>query len=241
MTEVNLNAGKVSQDILVQALDAKDGKVDGKISASVWNEFVKDKGGKTIKNFINSTNAEKSISTYLAKNSKISGKDKNELAAEWFFENRVHSSKVDPDALKKLIDQDLEARNKQYAKNPDTIQADSNDIINFINGKQQNYTMNKYNAAEVFLKVLDHFEGESGNESYGNKVPLTMGTHLYLSQLYPILMEKADELNIGAYYKKDTNFGDNMEDICKGRLEACRELAVGIYGTEHNIRWTTDV
>lgn len=103
MTEVNLNAGKVSQDILVQALDAKDGKVDGKISASVWNEFVKDKGGKTIKNFINSTNAEKSISTYLAKNSKISGKDKAKLAAEWFSAIVNHSSKENSDDWKKIL------------------------------------------------------------------------------------------------------------------------------------------
>lgn len=46
-------------------LDTADGNVDKKISASVWNEFVKTSGGNTIKEFIDENNAMKSIMTYL--------------------------------------------------------------------------------------------------------------------------------------------------------------------------------
>ena len=37
-------------------LDTADGNVDKKISASVWNEFVKTSGGNTIKEFIDENN-----------------------------------------------------------------------------------------------------------------------------------------------------------------------------------------
>ena len=46
-------------------LDTADGNVDKKISASVWNEFVKTSGGNTVKDFIDEDSAMKSIMTYL--------------------------------------------------------------------------------------------------------------------------------------------------------------------------------
>ncbi len=83
MTEVNplLNgtlAGKIAQK-----LDAADGSKDGKINASIWNEFVADKGGKTIKESIDVVSAMNSITTYVVRNAAKAGKAVDELAKEW--------------------------------------------------------------------------------------------------------------------------------------------------------------
>lgn len=64
-------------------LDAADGKKDGKINASIWNEFVADKGGKTIKESIDVVAAMNSITTYAVKNAATAGKAVNDLAKEW--------------------------------------------------------------------------------------------------------------------------------------------------------------
>lgn len=83
MTEVNKLSGTTSASQLAQKLDAADGKQDGKIEASIWNEFVADKGGKQIQNHITVNNAVKSITTYVARESKKLGKAANDLANEW--------------------------------------------------------------------------------------------------------------------------------------------------------------
>jgi len=59
---------------LAEQLDLADGKKDGKISASVWNGYLKAIGstGNQIKNFININNAEKSFNYY--KTTKDNGK-----------------------------------------------------------------------------------------------------------------------------------------------------------------------
>ncbi len=77
------NLKAASAGTIAMALDAKDGKSDGKISASIWNEFVADKGGKTIQNSINLDNAIKSISTYLARNAESMKENVNNLASNW--------------------------------------------------------------------------------------------------------------------------------------------------------------
>lgn len=48
-------------------LDKADGKQDGKISANIWNEFVKDYGGNEIQNEINVIDAMNSITTYMVR------------------------------------------------------------------------------------------------------------------------------------------------------------------------------
>lgn len=67
MSDINVNKSNLFtySSNLAQKLDAEDGNKDNKISASVWNNFVKDKGGKEIKSFITLECAEKSISTYM--------------------------------------------------------------------------------------------------------------------------------------------------------------------------------
>ena len=84
---------------IAQKLDAADGKKDGKISAFVWNEFVKDKGGKEIQSYISVENALKSITTYAVRDSKKSeeGKSINELAKNWLA-NLVGKAKDVPQA-----------------------------------------------------------------------------------------------------------------------------------------------
>ena len=47
-------------------LDAKDGTVDNKIQKTIWDDFIKDKGGKTVEEFIDIESAMKSITTYAA-------------------------------------------------------------------------------------------------------------------------------------------------------------------------------
>ncbi|MBO7313002.1 MAG: hypothetical protein J6U48_02100, partial [Alistipes sp.] len=52
-------------------LDIKDGKKDGIIKATAWNEFAKQVGGKTIQYAITKENALKSINKYLNKIDKV--------------------------------------------------------------------------------------------------------------------------------------------------------------------------
>ena len=77
---------------IAKKLDEADGKKDGKISASIWNSFVKDKGGKEIKQFINVYDAMNSITTYAVKESKKSTENKsiNQMATDWLkaFDNK---------------------------------------------------------------------------------------------------------------------------------------------------------
>ena len=82
MSEVNplLNSTLAGQ--IAQKLDAKDGNKDGKISASIWNEFVAGKGGKEINEFIDVEQAMKSITTYAVR-SGTNEKSADSLAGEW--------------------------------------------------------------------------------------------------------------------------------------------------------------
>ena len=70
MTEVNPLLNTTAAGKLAQQLDAADGETDGKISESIWNEFVKDKGGKTVDEFV-------------IKEAKNKNKNATELAQEW--------------------------------------------------------------------------------------------------------------------------------------------------------------
>ena len=79
----NFNAKEIFNE-----LDAADGKKDGKINKSIWNEFAAAAEGNTIKNYIEEENAIKAIERYLAKaNDEVKGKvadflNNPEMAAE---------------------------------------------------------------------------------------------------------------------------------------------------------------
>ena len=51
-------------------LDSRDGKVDGRISANVWNTFTSRVGGNTVSSHISGKDAMKSIDSYLKKGKK---------------------------------------------------------------------------------------------------------------------------------------------------------------------------
>lgn len=62
---MNVNAGtKINVAAVFNSLDMKDGS-DGKITASIWNEFADKVGGKHVKNYITWENAYKSIEFYI--------------------------------------------------------------------------------------------------------------------------------------------------------------------------------
>lgn len=83
MTDVNPLLNKTAAGLMAQKLDAADGTKDGKINASIWNEFVKDKGGKEVREFINVEAAMNSITTYVVREAKKAGKNIEALAQEW--------------------------------------------------------------------------------------------------------------------------------------------------------------
>ena len=56
MTEVNPLLNKTLAGQIAQKLDAADGTKDGKINASIWNEFAQEHGGKTINESIEEYN-----------------------------------------------------------------------------------------------------------------------------------------------------------------------------------------
>ena len=84
MTEINPILKNTSAYKIAENLDKQDGTADGKISASIWNEFVKDKGGKEVKEFINIEDAMKSITTYAIRGAKAAKTTANELGEKWF-------------------------------------------------------------------------------------------------------------------------------------------------------------
>ena len=73
-------------------LDAQDGNTNGEISASIWNKFVEDKGGKQIKESISLKSAMNSITTYLVRQAKSAGQTVDTLAQDWL--GKVKSSET---------------------------------------------------------------------------------------------------------------------------------------------------
>lgn len=73
-------------------LDAQDGNANGEISASIWNKFVEDKGGKQIKESISLKSAMNSITTYLVRQAKSAGQTVDTLAQDWL--GKVKSSET---------------------------------------------------------------------------------------------------------------------------------------------------
>ena len=92
MTEVNPLLNKTIAGQIAQKLDAADGTKDGKINASIWNEFAQEHGGKTIKESIDVETAMNSITTYVVKGAKSAGKAVNDLAQEWFNKDYAPAS-----------------------------------------------------------------------------------------------------------------------------------------------------
>jgi hypothetical protein len=78
------NIRTMATDIARQLDNQDSNKGDGKIEASIWNEFVADKGGRQIRNSITLGNAIKSITTYIARNATKTGESFGDIADKWF-------------------------------------------------------------------------------------------------------------------------------------------------------------
>lgn len=204
-------------------LDVSDGKKDKKISASVWNEFVKDKGGKTIKYSISLENAMKSISVYLERESKRTGKSKEDLAVKWFMgavDDKIKMNKPASNELVPLPKELQTTTSKNLIPNDSIVTPISQQIKNnadsatkFINGKSESWILpNSETAAQVLHQVIKNFNG---------KVPLKVSTFLYLKTLYPVLVKQAKSLGIEAPSVSHISMSSQG---CKEALLACVTL-----------------
>lgn len=204
-------------------LDISDGKKDKKISASVWNEFVKDKGGKKIKYSISLENAMKSISVYLERESKRTGKSKEDLAVKWFMgavDDKIKMNKPASNELVPLPKELQTTTSKNLIPNDSIVTPISQQIKNnadsatkFINGKSESWILpNSETAAQVLHQVIKNFNG---------KVPLKVSTFLYLKTLYPVLVKQAKSLGIEAPSVSHISMSSQG---CKEALLACVTL-----------------
>lgn len=63
---MNVNNQNLNAKNIFAALDAKDGKQDGKVQKTVWNAFAEISGGNKIRNYIEEKNGVNAIGRYLA-------------------------------------------------------------------------------------------------------------------------------------------------------------------------------
>lgn len=109
-------------EVIFNNLDTADGKVDKKISASVWNEFAETAGGNKIKEFIDEKDAMKSIKAYLKRSDASKQSD--------MFSKAFNLAKMDPErktdgqTFNNAISTIRELENKygKYFKNMDARQ-----------------------------------------------------------------------------------------------------------------------
>lgn len=216
VTKANLAKG------ISNVLDISDGKKDKKISASVWNEFVKDKGGKKIKYSISLENAMKSISVYLERESKRTGKSKEDLAVKWFMgavDDKIKMNKPASNELllsaKELQDRINNALHKERIS-PKSIKRRADEATKFINGKLVSFEKPCVEtAAQEFHQVIKNLNG---------KVPLTKTTYMYLNVIYPALVKQAKALGIDAPAEVSHRQNASMSEVCKENLQACVAL-----------------
>lgn len=152
MTNLNVtNLNNASAATIANVLDAKDGNTDGKIKASIWNEFVADKGGKTIQYEINLDNAVRSITTYLAR----TGQNVNDLASEWLTKAQESNANI------KLSNKTLKSGNLTI-----TVDPSGKEIYEFIKDQKGS---NGYTYMEA-SKIVDDIELKArrgwGNHTY---------------------------------------------------------------------------
>ena len=219
MSVENLKASKANlAKGISNVLDISDGKKDKKISASVWNKFVKDKGGKKIKYSISLENAMKSISVYLERESKRTGKSKEDLAVKWFMGAEDKMNKPVASELpsaKELQDYVNNGLHKEQIS-PKSIKRRADEATKFINGKAVSFEKPCVETAgQEFHQVIKNLNG---------KVPLTKTTYMYLNVIYPVLVKQAKALGIDAPAEVSHRQNASMSEVCKENLQACVAL-----------------
>lgn len=220
MSVENLKASKANlAKGISNVLDISDGKKDKKISASVWNKFVKDKGGKKIKYSISLENAMKSISVYLERESKRTGKSKEDLAVKWFMgaEDKINKPASNELSLtaKELQDGINNGLHKEQIS-PKSIKRRAEEATKFIHGKAVSFEKPCVEtASQEFHQVIKNLNG---------KVPLTKTTYMYLNVIYPALVKQAKALGIDAPAEVSHSQNASMSEVCKENLQACVAL-----------------
>ena len=92
MVDISRLLGTTSAGALGKKLDAADGSEDGWINASIWNQFIQEKGGKTINEKISIVDAMKSITTYAVKAGTQLGSNANAVVDEWIKPENIPTS-----------------------------------------------------------------------------------------------------------------------------------------------------
>lgn len=192
---------------IVSKLDEKDGKKNNKIEASVWNEFVADKGGKTIQNCIWADKAEKSVRYYL--NKCTSNTDEcSELVAKWL--NNI-----------------LEDDNKNNKKTMNVAKASEGSSL-----KQVSLTENNFenpdsvcNAEFIMEKVLQLAENKKDLSGY-ETIPKISSSSFVKTEEMPIdeeIMDKAFDNVIAELMRRGNKKRSALTGTAKEFLKSANE------------------
>lgn len=84
--EKNIDIMQIASQL--DRLDNSSNKRDARIKASIWNSFIKDKGGKVRQKDISTYEAVKYIRQYLNEEIKKTNKSKQDILAQWYSDNK---------------------------------------------------------------------------------------------------------------------------------------------------------
>lgn len=181
MTEISKLMNTTSADLIAQKLDAADGKKDGKIEASIWNEFVKEQGGNEIQNHITLKDAINSIKTYVQKAMKTEGKTEAEATKATSeradnidpFEEEIETSEEVNQATPYVVDISKDLQAKEDMRKLEWKMMDLSERIPRLEHemnrcKDPNQKAAMQNELEQFKKELSDVQSEY-NSKYGSK------------------------------------------------------------------------
>ena len=165
----------------------------------------------------------KSISVYLERESKRTGKSKEVLAVKWFMgaEDKINKPASNelvplPKELQTTTSKNLIPNDSIVTPISQQIKNNADSVTKFINGKSEGYVLpNADTAAQVFHQVIKNFNG---------KVPLKLSTHLFLIPLYPAIVKQAKTLGIDAPAEVSHSQNASLSEVCKENLQACVAL-----------------
>lgn len=195
---------------IAKKLDAKDDNSDGKISGSVWNQFVGEIGtGKTISEngFISIENAMNSITIYAVRLSKQEGKSVNELAKEWL--NKYNDTQQTP-----KTEDTLEITNKNKTK--ETAGSKKEQPVK---------KTDKYSTNDIKVTIKPMYLTKEAKDIYKSRKE---GAALK-DYLKKGIIEESLTMNNAAYALGSTQFGPNTQKQAKCVFEL---LVAKIYALE---------
>ena len=247
MTEVNPLLNKTSAGQIAQKLDAADGTKDGKINASIWNEFAQEHGGKTINESIDVESAMNSITTYAIREAKKADKNINDLAQEWFNQDYTSDSTKSgtvKDTKETNTTNDADKTNNTKANTAtekSQVQVDYNSIKVNIWTKDTSYINNAVKEAKqivVELKALEQSDkdarsGKPGarllNNAQGKEKLINILKRInknnvaYVANQFPQLPDMIDGINI---WGNGLDKNDVYKYVLKHLVNKAKELGL---------------